>query len=136
MIRAIVKDVLFLQQPSAPATKADLSIGQDLQDTLAAHKEHCVGMAANMIGVKKQIIIVSMGFADLVMYNPVLVKKSKPYQTEEGCLSLQGQRPTTRFEEITVRFYNQNWQEQTLDLTGYTAQIVQHELDHLEGILI
>ena len=136
MIQPIMKDILFLQQKSAPATQADLSIGQDLQDTLLAHKDACVGLAANMIGFQKRIIIANMGFGNLVMYNPVLISKAKPYQTEESCLSLVGSRLTTRYEEIVVAFRNQYWQEQTVTLTGFTAQIVQHELNHLEGILI
>lgn len=136
MIREINRDTFSLQQPSSPATKADLAIGQDLQDTLRANRDRCVGMAANMIGVHKRIIIVNMGVFDLVMYNPVLLKKAKPYQTQEGCLSLIGERAVTRYEEITVSFKDGNWQEQTLELTGFTAQIVQHELDHLEGVLI
>lgn len=136
MIKPIMKDILFLQGKSQEATKADLPIGQDLQDTLNAHQGACVGMAANMIGVKKRIIIVNMGFANLVLYNPVLISQSKPYQAEESCLSLTGSRPTTRYEEVTVTFRNQNWQEQTMTFTGFTAQIVQHELDHLEGIII
>lgn len=136
MIKPIMKEVLFLQGKSQEATKAGVSIGQDLQDTLLAHRDACVGMAANMIGIKKRIIIVNMGFANLVLYNPVLISKSGPYATEESCLSLLGSRPTTRYEEIVVTFRNQNWQEQTMTFTGFTAQIVQHELDHLEGIVI
>ncbi|MTB64402.1 peptide deformylase [Streptococcus sp. zg-86] len=136
MIRPIMKDILFLQVPSEPATKADLAIGQDLQDTLLAHQDACVGMAANMIGVRKRIIIVNMGFTNLVMYNPVLEAARRPYQTEESCLSLEGVRTTKRYEEIEVSFFDQNWQVKRLTLTGFTAQIVQHELDHLEGIII
>lgn len=136
MIKPIMKDPMFLQQVSEPATLADRGVGQDLKDTLVAHKETCVGMAANMIGTKKRIIIVNMGFANLALYNPVLLKKSSPYNTEEGCLSLPGSRKTTRYEAITVRFFNEQWQEQVMDFTGFTAQIIQHELDHLDGILI
>ncbi|MGT2754401.1 peptide deformylase [Streptococcus ovis] len=136
MIRPIVKDMLFLQQKSLPATQADLPIGKDLQDTLLAHKDSCVGLAANMIGVRKRIIIVNLGVLDLVMYNPVLLSKSSSYQTEEGCLSLTGTRETTRYQEIAVHFFNDAWQEQTMTFTGFTAQIIQHELDHLEGMLI
>ncbi|TCD45965.1 peptide deformylase [Streptococcus sp. X16XC17] len=136
MIQPIMKDLLFLQQVSEPATKADLAIGRDLMDTLQAHQHECVGMAANMIGVKKRMIIVDMGFTNLVMYNPHLLKKAQPYQTEESCLSLTGLRPTTRYKQITVSFLNQNWQEVTMDFTDFTAQIIQHELDHLEGIII
>lgn len=136
MIQPIMKDMFFLQQPSAPATPADLQVGQDLQDTLVANAHACVGMAANMIGVKKRIIIVNMGFTNLVMYNPVLISKSQPYQTEEGCLSLVGVRPTTRYKEIEVEFFDSSWKKQSLKLTDFQAQIVQHELDHLEGIII
>ncbi len=135
-MRPIMRDIFFLQGPSEKATKADLAIGQDLQDTLQAHQDACVGMAANMIGIRKRIIIVNMGFTNLVMYNPILLAARQPYQTEESCLSLDGVRPTQRFEEIEVSFFDQNWQEKRLTLTGFTAQIVQHELDHLEGIII
>lgn len=136
MIKPIMKDILFLQQQSQEASQADLSNGKDLQDTLLAHQDACVGLAANMIGVQKRIIIVSLGFGHLVMYNPVLISKAKPYQTTESCLSLVGSRPTTRYEEIVVGYRNQDWQEVVMPFTGFTAQIVQHELDHLEGILI
>ena len=136
MIKPITKDILFLQQKSQEASQADLSIGQDLQDTMLAHQDACVGLAANMIGVQKRIIIVSLGFCHLVMYNPVLISKAKPYQAEESCLSLEGSRPTTRYEEIVVRYCNQDWQEVVMPFTGFTAQIIQHELDHLEGIII
>lgn len=136
MIKPIMKDILFLQQQSQEASQADLSIGKDLQDTLLAHQDACVGLAANMIGVQKRIIIVSLGFGHLVMYNPVLISKAKPYQTTESCLSLVGNRPTTRYEEIVVGYRNQDWQEVVMPFTGFTAQIIQHELDHLEGIII
>ncbi|MFN8648915.1 peptide deformylase [Streptococcus sp.] len=136
MIKPIMKDILFLQQQSQEASQADLSIGKDLQDTLRAHQDACVGLAANMIGVQKRIIIVSLGFGHLVMYNPVLISKAKPYQTTESCLSLVGSRPTTRYEEIVVGYRNQDWQEVVMPFTGFTAQIIQHELDHLEGIII
>ena len=136
MIQPIVKDILFLQQKSQEASQADLSIGKDLQDTLLAHQDTCVGLAANMIGVQKRIIIVSLGFGHLVLYNPVLISKAKPYKTEESCLSLQGSRPTTRYEDIVIRYRNQDWQEVTMPFTGFAAQIIQHELDHLEGVII
>ncbi|WP_067102562.1 peptide deformylase [Streptococcus sp. DD13] len=136
MIRPIMKEIFFLQQVSEEATRADLPIGQDLQDTLTAHRDHCLGMAANMIGLKKRIIIISLGLTSLVMYNPVLLEKKGPYQAEEGCLSLTGSRPTTRYQTVTIRFRDQHWQEQTLTLTDLPAQVVQHELDHLEGIVI
>lgn len=136
MIRPIMKDIFFLRQKSEPATKADLQVGIDLQDTLQANRAGCVGMAANMIGVRKRVIIVNMGFLDVVMFNPVLLKKDTPYETEEGCLSLEGVRKTLRYENIEVEYYDMNWKKQHLKLSGWSAQICQHELDHLEGILI
>ncbi|MDD6212638.1 MAG: peptide deformylase [Clostridiales bacterium] len=136
MVRPIVKDIFFLSQKSEPAAKADLQIGKDLQDTLEANREGCVGMAANMIGFKKNVIIVNMGFVDVVMFNPVLLHKDTPYETEEGCLSLEGVRKTTRYENIEVEYLDMNWKKQRRRLSGWPAQICQHELDHLEGILI
>ena len=136
MVKSIVKDIFFLAQKSEPATKEDLHIGQDLEDTLASNRERCVGMAANMIGVKKNIIIVNMGFIDVLMFNPVIVKKDTPYETEEGCLSLEGVRPAVRFQNIEVECYDKNWKKQRQKLTGLTAQICQHEIEHLEGIII
>ena len=136
MVKPIMKDVSFLGQKSEPATKADLQVGKDLQDTLQANRAGCVGMAANLIGVKKRAIIVYMGFVDVVMFNPVLLSKDTPYETEEGCLSLTGVRKTTRYENIKVEYYDMNWKKQRQKLSGWPAQICQHELDHLEGILI
>lgn len=136
MQQKIVKDVLFLQQKSEPATKLDLYLAQDLQDTLLAHQENCVGLAANMIGVRKRVIIFQYGLVPVVMFNPVLLSKSDPYQAEEGCLSLSGSRSTTRYQEITVEYLDRNWELQNMTLNGLPAQICQHELDHLEGILI
>ena len=136
MVKPIMKDVSFLGQKSEPATKADLQVGKDLQDTLQANRAGCVGMAANMIGVKKRAIIVNMGFVDVVMFNPVLLSKDTPYEIEEGCLSLTGVRKTTRYENIEVEYYDMNWKKQRQKLSGWSAQICQHELDHLEGILI
>ena len=136
MIKPIMKDVFFLGQKSDPATKDDLQIGRDLMDTLAANRAGCVGMAANMIGVKKRVIIVNMGLIDVVMFNPVLIKKDSPYETEEGCLSLVGVRKTTRYQNIEVEYLDMNWKKQSLKIEGWTAQICQHELDHLEGLLI
>lgn len=136
MVKPIMKDVLFLGQKSEPATKADLQVGKDLQDTLQANRAGCVGMAANMIGVKKRVIIVNMGFVDIVMFNPALLSKDTSYETEEGCLSLTGVRKTTRYENIEVEYYDMNWKKQRQKLSGWLAQICQHELDHLEGILI
>ena len=136
MIKPIVRDAFFLNQKSEVATKADLPVAQDLEDTLRANRERCVGMAANMIGYRKRIIIVSTGFAGIVMINPVITEKSGEYETEEGCLSLSGVRKTTRYDQITVRYLDRNFAEHTQTFRGYIAQIIQHECDHLEGILI
>lgn len=136
MIKPIVKDVFFLGQKSEPATQQDLSIGRDLMDTLRANQDHCVGMAANMIGAKKRIIIVNMGILNVVMYNPVIVKKDTPYETEEGCLSLTGVRKTTRYQNIEVEYFDSSWKKQRQKYSGWTAQIIQHECDHLEGRII
>ena len=136
MIQPIMKDMLFLSQKSEAASRKDLPVGRDLQDTLKANREACVGMAANMIGLKKRVIIVNMGEIDVVMFNPVLLKKDTPYETEEGCLSLEGVRPTTRYQNIEVEYQDMQWKKRRVRLSGWTAQIVQHELDHLEGIII
>ena len=136
MVKSIVKDVMFLGQKSESVTKEDLSIAQDLKDTLAAHRDGCVGMAANMIGYKKKMIIVSLGIVDLVMLNPVITKKSEPYETEEGCLSLTGVRKTTRYQKITVKYQDLTMKQRVQDFSGWAAQIIQHECDHLEGIII
>ena len=136
MIKPIVKDIFFLGQKSEAATKQDLSVGQDLTDTLRANQDRCVGMAANMIGVKKRIIIVNMGILNIVMYNPVIVRKDTPYETEEGCLSLTGVRKTTRYQNIEVEYYDGSWKKHRQTYSGWTAQIIQHECDHLEGIII
>ena len=136
MIKPIVKDVFFLGQKSDPATKQDLSVGQDLQDTLAANQDRCVGMAANMIGVRKRIIIVNIRFMNLMMYNPVLLKKDTPYETEEGCLSLEGVRKTTRYQNIEVEYLDGSWKKHRQKFSGWTAQIILHEMDHLEGVII
>ena len=136
MIRAVVRDVFFLRQKSEPATQGDLSIGQDLRDALASNRDRCVGMAANMIGVKKRVIIVNMGPVDVVMYNPVITRKDSPFETEEGCLSLDGVRKTTRYQNITVEYRDGAWKKRQQNYTGWIAQIIQHEMDHLEGIII
>ena len=136
MVKQIVRDVIFLGQKSEPTTKADLQVGRDLQDTLRANKDRCVGMAANMIGVKKNIIIISMGELDIVMFNPVIVSKSGLYETEEGCLSLEGVRKTNRYKEIEVEYLDFNWKKQKLTLKDWPAQIAQHEIDHLSGKII
>ena len=136
MIKPIVKDMFFLGQKSEPSTETDKQVAIDLKDTLAAHRVECVGMAANMIGYKKQTIIVSLGIADLIMHNPVIIGKSGEYETEEGCLSLTGTRKTTRYKEIEVKYQDINFKEQTQKFSGFPAQIIQHEVDHLEGIII
>ncbi len=136
MIREIVKDPLFLARKSLPATALDLPVARDLRDTLAAHRAGCVGMAANMIGVLKRIIIFADGLGATVMLNPEITKKSDPYETEEGCLSLEGVRPTTRFQTIRVRYQDESMRTQTKQYTGFAAQVIQHEIDHCDGILI
>ena len=136
MVRTIVKDIFFLGQKSEPATKSDISVGKDLQDTLEVNRAGCVGMAANMIGVNKAIIAVNMGFMNVAMFNPKIVKRNGKYETEEGCLSLDGVRPCTRYKEIEVDYLDQNFKKQHGIYTGWTAQIIQHEIDHCEGILI
>ena len=136
MIRPVMKDVVFLNQKSEPATEADKQVVQDLLDTLKANEEGCVGMAANMIGIRKRIIAVSIGFANIAMINPVIVKKSGMYKTEEGCLSLIGVRNTTRYKNIEVEFQDINFKKQYQKFSGWIAQIIQHEIDHCDGIVI
>lgn len=136
MIRPIVKDVLFLGQKSEPATKADIAVIDDLVDTLRANLEGCVGMAANMIGVKKRILVFSVGDIIIPMVNPVIVKKEKSYETEESCLSLTGFRKITRYESIEVEYFDKDFKKHKQKFTGFTAQIIQHEVDHFEGIII
>lgn len=136
MVKSIMKDTLFLGQKSEPATQADIAVVDDLLDTLKANAEHCVGMAANMIGVKKRIIVYSVGFIGVPMINPLIIKKSKPYEAEEGCLSLTGIRKTIRYEIIEVEYLNRNFKKQKQVFSGWTAQIIQHEIDHCEGIII
>lgn len=136
MQQPIMKDKAFLAQKSQPATFIDLHVAQDLLDTLAAHADHCVGLAANMIGVQKNIIAVNMGPVNVAMLNPVIVKKSGRYTTEEGCLSLEGERKTVRYQKITVEYLDINMQPQKQNFSGFTAQIIQHEIDHCNGIII
>ena len=136
MIQPIVRDVLFLSRKSEPAAQADLSVGRDLLDTLAANRERCVGMAANMIGVRKRVIVFGVGPADAVMYNPVILRKDGPYEAEESCLSLDGARRTTRYRDIEVEYTDAAWKRRRGRFSGWTAQIIQHEIDHLEGIII
>ena len=136
MIREIMRDETFLAQKAEPATSEDLPVAQDLLDTLKANKKHCVGMAANMIGVNKRIIVFDNEGTYMVMFNPEIIKQSGPYQAEEGCLSLEGTRPTKRWQSIKVRYQNEKFQERFKTFTGWTAQIIQHEVDHCEGIII
>ena len=136
MIRPVVRDVLFLSRRSEPAARQDTAVGRDLQDTLAANRERCVGMAANMIGVSKRVIIVNIGFMDVVMYNPVILSKDTPYEAEEGCLSLDGTRRTTRWQNIELEYLDAAWKKHRQRFSGWPAQIIQHEMDHLEGVII
>ena len=136
MVKKIMRDPLFLAQKSTDATEADQQVITDLLDTLRANLDHCVGMAANMIGVNKAIIAVNMGFMNVAMFNPRIVKKSGSYQTEEGCLSLIGVRPCTRYQEIELEYQDMNWKKQRQKYTGWIAQIIQHEVDHCNGIII
>ena len=131
-----MKDPLFLGRKATSATAEDAAVAQDLLDTLAAHKDGCVGMAANMIGVSKAIIAFDNEGSYMLMYNPVILKKSDPFQTEEGCLSLPGTRPTKRWRSIKVQYQNEKFQTRIKTFTGWTAQIIQHEIDHLNGVLI
>ena len=136
MIRPIMKDPIFLAQKSAPATVMDLPVAQDLRDTLAAHRDGCVGMAANMIGVAKRIIIFDDKGSATVMFNPEIVKCSGTYEAEEGCLSLPGTRKAKRYRSIKVQYRNEQFQTRLKTYTGFTAQIIQHEIDHCSGVLI
>ena len=136
MIREIMKDPVFLAQKSVPAVESDLSVAQDLLETLEAHKAGCVGMAANMIGVAKRIVAFDCDGTYMVMFNPEIVKQAQPYETEEGCLSLPGIRKTKRYRTIKVRYQNADFAVRLKTFTGWTAQIIQHEIDHCNGILI
>ena len=136
MIREICRDETFLVQKAAPATADDLATAQDLLDTLIAHKDGCVGMAANMIGVCKRIIVFDNEGTYMVMFNPVIVRQSGPYEAQEGCLSLTGVRKTKRFQTVKVQWQNEQFQTRLKTFTGWTAEIIQHEIDHCEGILI
>ena len=136
MIRDICKDETFLAQKAETATAEDLDTAQDLLDTLAAHREGCVGMAANMIGVNKRIIVFDDDGKYQVMFNPVIVKHDGPYEAEEGCLSLTGRRKVKRFQTIKVQWQNEKLQTRRKTFTGWTAEIIQHEIDHCEGVLI
>ena len=136
MIRDIMKDEGFLAQPSEPSGPEDIDVAEDLLETLAAHKESCVGMAANMIGVRKRIIALDNEGVYIVMFNPEVIRKTGRYQAEEGCLSLGGVRKATRWKSIKVRYQNERFQERFMTFQGWTAQIIQHEIDHCDGILI
>ena len=136
MIREICKDDAFLAQKAEPATQDDLQVAADLLETLEYHKDSCVGMAANMIGINKRIIVFDNEGTYMVMYKPEIIKKSELYQTEEGCLSLTGTRPVKRWKSIKVRWQNEKFQERLKTFTGWTAQIIQHEIDHCEGVII
>ena len=136
MIRPIMKSTLILSRPSAPATAQDASVAQDLLDTFAANRRGCAGMAANMIGILKRIIVVACEGEALLMYNPVIESSSNPYETEEGCLSLEGLRPATRYRNITVLYEDENFSPRKRSFSGYTAQIIQHEIDHCDGVVI
>ena len=136
MTRELCKDELFLARKAAPATPDDLGVAQDLLDTLIAHEDGCVGMAANMIGVAKRIIAFDNEGEYQVMFNPVILKKTGPYEAEEGCLSLSGTQKTKRYQTIKVQWQNEKFQTRVKTFTGWTAQIIQHEVDHCEGIII
>lgn len=136
MTRELCKDELFLARKAAPATPDDLGVAQDLLDTLIAHEDGCVGMAANMIGVAKRIIAFDNQGEYQVMFNPVILKKVGPYEAEEGCLSLSGTRKAKRYQTIKAQWQNEKFQTHIKTFTGWTAQIIQHEVDHCEGIVI
>ena len=136
MIREIVHDPLFLSRPSAPATREDLAAAQDLMDTLRANRGTCVGMAANMIGVLRRIVAVDDGGKDLLLLNPEILRAQDPFEAEEGCLSLPGIRKVRRYGSIKVRYCNENFQVRVRTFTGWTAQILQHEIDHCNGVLV
>lgn len=136
MIREICRDEVFLAQPSVSATPDDMPVAQDLLDTLIAHKDGCVGMAANMIGVSKRIIAFDNEGTYMVMFNPEIVKKSGPYEAEEGCLSLVGTRRTKRWQSIKVQYQNEKFQIRLKTFKGWPAEIIQHEIDHCDGVII
>ena len=136
MIQPIMRDPMFLAVPSEKATRADKQHALDLLDTLRANLDRCVGMAGNMIGVRKRIIAVHTGFSQIAMINPVIVSRSGPYETQEGCLSLDGVRKVTRYEQIEVSFQDLMMRAHKQRYSGHVAQIIQHEVDHCDGILI
>ena len=136
MVCEIMRDIIFLSQPSAPATPEDIGAADDLLETLIAHRDGCVGMAANMIGIARRIIAVDNDGQYLVLFNPEILKKSGPYEAEEGCLSLDGTRKIKRWQFVKVQYQNREFQTRIKTFTGFSAQIIQHELDHCNGILI
>lgn len=136
MVQPIMKDPIFLARKAEKATPADRQVAQDLLETLEAHKEGCVGMAANMIGVNKRIIAFDCDGTYMLMYNPEILRQKEPYQTEEGCLSLEGKRPCKRWNSIKVQYQNEDFAVRIKTFTGFTAEIIQHEIDHCNGILI
>ncbi len=136
MVRPVMKDPIFLAQKSEPATPADLGVAQDLLDTLIANQDGCVGMAANMIGVAKCIIAFDNDGEYMVMFNLKIIKRTGPYETEEGCLSLAGTRKVKRWQAIKVEYQNEKFQTRIKSFTGWTAEIIQHEVDHCDGVLI
>jgi len=136
MVCEIMRDIIFLSQPSAPATPEDIGAADDLLETLIAHRDGCVGMAANMIGIARRIIAVDNDGQYLVLFNPEILKKSGPYEAEEGCLSLDGTRKIKRWQFVKVQYQNREFQTRIKTFTGFPAQIIQHELDHCDGILI
>ena len=136
MVKSIMRDEAFLSRPSQPASMEDLQTAQDLLETLQANAQHCVGMAANMIGVSKRIIAVAEDESYLVLFNPQIIKCSDVFMAEEGCLSLEGTRKTKRYKTIKVRYQNEQFQERFKTFKGWTAQIIQHEIDHCNGIII
>lgn len=136
MVREIMRDEAFLARKAEPAAPEDLSVAQDLLDTLTTHKDSCVGMAANMIGVNKRVIVFDNEGTYMVIFNPEIVKKSEPYQAEEGCLSLPGVRKAKRWKSIKVQYQNEKFQTRFKTFTGWTAQIIQHEINHCDGIII
>jgi peptide deformylase len=137
MVKELIHDPIFLAQKSAAATMKDLTVAQDLMDTLAYHKDTCVGMAANMIGVCKRIIAFDNDGSYMIMLNPEIVKKSEEYETEESCLSLLGgSRKTKRYRKIKIRYQTMDFQTRLKTFEGWTAQIIQHEIDHCNGVLI
>jgi len=136
MIQPIVKSPLFLARPSKDAEPGDEQVAQDLLDTLAAHSHECVGLAANMIGVQKRVIVFDDNGTPRAMFNPELIGSSGSYETEESCLSLKGSRATTRWERVKVRYQDERFEERVEEFSGWTAQIIQHEIDHCNGVVI